>query len=72
MKHKFLSLLVALFATTVLWASNVIIYEASSQLSGYNGSLNVGKTTFGPAITSHTFSNGTGTITCSGDITEIE
>ena len=50
---------------------NIITYTATSKLFGYNGSLNVGKTTFGPAITSHTFSNGIGTITCSGEITTI-
>ncbi|MCQ2310691.1 MAG: leucine-rich repeat protein [Paludibacteraceae bacterium] len=72
-KQKLLTLFVALFATTVLWASNTITYTAWWELSGYEGSLNVGATTFGPAITSHTFSNGTrmGTITCSGEITTI-
>ena len=51
---------------------NTIAYTATAQLFGYNGSLNVGATTFGPAITSHTFSNGTGTILCAGDITKID
>lgn len=50
---------------------NTITYTASAQLPGYNGSLKVGKTTFGSAITSHEFSNGTGTITCNGVITQI-
>ena len=50
--------------------TNTITYMASYKLSGYY-SLNVGATTFGPAITSHTFSNGIGTITCSGEITTI-
>ena len=55
-----------------LHASNTITYTATEQQSGYSGSLAVGRTTFGSAITSHTFSNGTGTITCSGEITTIE
>ncbi len=71
MKHKLLSLFVALVATTALWASNMITYTATEKLEGYGGSLNVNKTTFGPTITSHTFNNGTGTITCSGEITTI-
>ncbi|MCQ2341879.1 MAG: leucine-rich repeat protein [Paludibacteraceae bacterium] len=70
MKHKFLSLFVALVATTALWASNTITYTATEDLSDQYY-LAVGSTTFGPAITSHTFSNGIGTITCSGEITKI-
>ena len=50
---------------------NTITYTATEQLPGFNGSLQVGATTFGSAITSHTFSNGTGTITCNGMITTI-
>ena len=50
---------------------NTITYTASAKLPGISGSLEVGKTTFGPAITSHEFSNGTGTITCAGKITKI-
>ncbi|MCQ2340671.1 MAG: leucine-rich repeat domain-containing protein [Paludibacteraceae bacterium] len=50
---------------------NTITYTASERLPGYNYSLEIGAITFGPAITSHTFSNGTGTITCSGEITWI-
>ena len=71
MKTKLLTLLVTLIVTSSLWASNVITYTATSRLSGYNGSLSVGRTTFGPAITSHTFSNGKGTIVCAGEITTI-
>ena len=69
MKTKLLSLFVALIATNALWASNTITYAATIKLT--RSSLNVGETTFGPAITSHTFSNGTGTITCSGEVTTI-
>lgn len=50
---------------------NTITYKASAKLPGYEGSLDVGKTTFGPAIISHEFSNGTGTIICAGEITKI-
>ncbi|MCQ2325008.1 MAG: leucine-rich repeat domain-containing protein [Paludibacteraceae bacterium] len=71
MKTKILSLFVAIIATATLWASNTITYMATEKLDGYYGSLDVGTTTFGPAITSHTFSNGTGTITCNGEITTI-
>ena len=70
-KHKFLTLLVALCATTALWASNTIAYTATEKLGGHNGSLDIGKTTFGSAITSHDFSNGIGTITCDGEVTTI-
>ncbi len=59
----------AMFANDFI--NNVITYTATEQLRGYDGSLNVGATTFGPAITSHEFVNGTGTITCSGEITTI-
>ena len=73
---KLLTLCLALIATTALWASNTINYTAAEKLEGYPSSstsysLDVGKTTFGPAITSHTFSNGKGTITCDGEITTI-
>ncbi|MCQ2330700.1 MAG: leucine-rich repeat domain-containing protein, partial [Paludibacteraceae bacterium] len=54
-----------------LHASNTITYTATAQLPGNDGSLDVGATTFGPAITSHEFSNGTGTIICDGEITKI-
>lgn len=54
-----------------LHASNTITYTASERLQGYSGGLDVGALTFGPVITSHTFSNGTGIITCDGEITRI-
>ena len=65
MKTKLLSLLVALIATTALWASNVITYTAKDKLYIYN--INA----FNVAITSHEFSNGTGTITFAGEVTTI-
>lgn len=73
---KLLTLCLALVATTSLWASNTITYTATEKLRGYASSstsysLDVGKTTFGPAITSHTFKDGIGTITCKGEITTI-
>ena len=49
--------------------TNVITYTATEKLT--KSSLEVGATTFGPAITSHTFANGAGTITCDGAITVI-
>ncbi|MCQ2324733.1 MAG: leucine-rich repeat domain-containing protein [Paludibacteraceae bacterium] len=49
--------------------NNIITYTATEKLT--NPYLEVGWTTFGPAIISHTFSNGTGTITCGGEITKI-
>ncbi|MCQ2310826.1 MAG: leucine-rich repeat domain-containing protein [Paludibacteraceae bacterium] len=69
-KTKFLVLMVAFCVTSALRASNTITYTATKDLSDQYY-LGVGKTTFGSAITSHTFSNGTGTITCSGEITTI-
>ena len=68
---KLVTFFLALAATTALWASNTITYTATEKLSGYYGSLNVGKTTFGSVITSHTFADDTGSITCSGEITTI-
>lgn len=68
-KHNFFTLLVALCATTALWASNTITYTATEKLTKYT--LEIGEPTFGFAITSHTFSNGTGTIICDGEITII-
>ena len=65
-KHKFLTLLAALCATTALWAGNVITYTAPEKLP-----FSVGETVFGPAIISHEFSNGIGTITCDGEVTKI-
>ncbi len=60
-----------LLGSVGLHAGNTITYKATERLQGYRGGLDEGKTTFGPAITSHTFSNGKGTITCSGEITKI-
>ena len=70
--RKILFLFAAMLLGSVgLHAGNTITYTASAQLSGFGGNLGVGRTTFGPKITSHTFSNGTGTITCNGEITTI-
>ena len=71
-KFKIFLFAAMLLGSVGLHASNTITYTATAQLPGYNGSLDVGENTFGPAITSHTFSNGTGTITCSGEITKID
>ena len=69
---KILFILAAMLLSSVgLHAEKTITYTASERLFGYNGSLNEGATTFGPAITSHEFSNGKGTITCAGVITKI-
>ncbi len=72
-KHKLLSLFVALIATTSLWASNTITYTASAKLSETTSSSGSGLHTnaFNVSISSHTFSNGTGTIICKGEITTI-
>ncbi len=70
MKKLFTFILSLTFASA-LWAGNTITYTATSKLSGYYGSLDVNKTTFGSAIKSHTFSSGTGTIICNGEITTI-
>ena len=55
-----------------LHAGNTITYKATAILTGYNSSLNVGETIFGPRITSHEFSDSIGTITCAGEITKID
>ena len=47
----------------------IITYTAKEKLTRYT--LDVGETTFGSAIISHDFSNGVGTIICSGEVTTI-
>lgn len=70
---RFITLSIALAITTSLLADNVITYTASEKLSettiGYESGLHAGA--FNVSITSHTFSNGIGTITFSGDVTSI-
>lgn len=69
---KILFILAAMLLSSVgLHAENYITYTAPEKSPGHDGSLEVGATTFGPAITSHEFSNGKGTITCAGEITQI-
>ena len=73
MKTKLLSLFVALVATTALWASNIITYTATEKLpetvSEYDGGLHTDS--FNVKVSSHTFSNGVGTITFAGEVTII-
>lgn len=73
MKHKLLSLFVALIATTALWASNVITYTATYKLdeTTYSHSSGLHTNAFNVSISSHTFSNGIGTITFNGEVTTI-
>ena len=71
---RFLSLCVALLTAICLWAGNVITYTATEKLpettERYPSGLHTNA--FGDAsISSHTFSNGTGTITFNKDITQI-
>ncbi|MCQ2339972.1 MAG: leucine-rich repeat domain-containing protein [Paludibacteraceae bacterium] len=74
MKTKLLTLLVALCATFALWAqNNVITYAATEKLPevedlDFSG-LHIDA--FGVTISSHTFSNGEGTITFAGEVTTI-
>lgn len=74
---KTLLLLAILFTTTVLWAGNVITYTATDKLPetttyGYDPN-GLHTDAFGSevSISSHTFTNGIGTITFNKDITEI-
>ncbi|MCQ2342399.1 MAG: leucine-rich repeat domain-containing protein [Paludibacteraceae bacterium] len=55
----------ALIATTAIWGSNVITYTASAKLETLSDAA------FNVSISSHTFSNGIGTITFSGEVTTI-
>ena len=74
MKHTFLPILVALFATTALWAqNNVITYTASAKLTETTSSYSSGLHTnaFNVEKTNHTFAYGIGTITFDGDVTTI-
>ena len=74
MKRIFMLFLVALVATTALWAqNNVITYTANAKLPETLNSTDRGLHTnaFNVAISSHAFSNGTGTITFDGDVTRI-
>lgn len=71
---KILSILVALFATSWLWAGNVITYTATEKLPETTSSSASGLHTnaFNTTISSHSFSDGVGTITFSGDVTAIK
>ncbi len=72
MKHKILSLFVALVATTALLASNVITYTATEKLPEVIGDFRgLHTNAFNVSISSHTFSNDTGTITFAGEVTTI-
>lgn len=67
--------MLAFVATTALWAqNNVITYTADQKLTEGTGDWNKGlhPNAFNVAITSHTFSNGKGTITFAGELTTIE
>ncbi len=73
MKYKLFSLFVALAATTALWASNVITYTAKEKLitSTVEQISALYVNAFNVTITSHEFSDGTGTITFAGEVTTI-
>ncbi|MBQ0076803.1 MAG: leucine-rich repeat protein [Bacteroidales bacterium] len=73
MKTKLLTLFVAFVATTALWASNTITYTATEKLAETTDSVTNGLhvNAFNVAISSHTFSNGVGTITFDGEVTTI-
>ena len=72
---KLLSLCVALTATIGMWAGNVITYTAPAKLtettSTYSSGLHTDAFGTGVSISSHTFSDGTGTITFNNDVTQI-
>ena len=72
-KHKLFTLLVALCATTALWASNTITYTATEKLEETTDTWSAGLHTnaFDVSISSHTFSNGVGTVTFAGEVTTI-
>ncbi|MCQ2341791.1 MAG: leucine-rich repeat domain-containing protein, partial [Paludibacteraceae bacterium] len=72
MKKLLFILAAVLLGSIGLQAGNTITYKATAILTGYNSSLKVGETTFGPRITSHEFSDSIGTITCAGEITKID
>ena len=63
----------ALVATTALWASNVITYTATEKLPETTNTYSDGLHIYGfnVSISSHEFSNGTGTITFSSEVTTI-
>ncbi len=60
-----------LLSSIGLHAERAITYYSFNRLYYKNGSLDIGATTFGPAITNHDFSYGVGTIVCNGEITKI-
>lgn len=73
---RLLSFFVVLFATTCLWAqNNVITYTATEKLpelaSATWSDYGLRANAFNVSITSHTFSNGMGTIIFSDDVVEI-
>lgn len=73
MKKMYLLLVAMCCLVTHAWASNVITYKANQKLAEVTGDLDYGLHTnaFNVAITSHTFANGTGTITFAGEVTTI-
>ncbi len=73
MLKKLFSIFAALTLGAGLWAGNTITYTATSKLSETTDKYKAGIYTgaFTVSISAHTFSNGTGTITFSGDITTI-
>jgi len=70
---KLSTLLLALLATTALWAENVITYTATEKLPEVTKYLDSGLHTnaFNVAITSHEFADGVGAITFVGEVTSI-
>jgi len=71
---KLAILFVAMVASGALWAANnVITYTASSKLNETTNQWSGGLHTnaFNVAVTSHIFSDGTGTITFAGEVTSI-
>lgn len=70
---KLFTLFVTLVATCSLWAENVITYTATQQLDETTDTWSGGIHTdaFDVTIISHTFEDGVGTITFSGDVTSL-
>ena len=72
---RLLSLCVAFIATIGMWAGSVITYTASAKLpettSPYSPGIHTDSFGSGVSISSHTFSNGTGTITFNKNVKTI-
>lgn len=71
MMKRFIVYLLTFFVSISIFAGNVITYTASKKLPRTNNGNGIHSKAFNVHIKSHQFANGIGTITFSGEVTEI-